>query len=988
MALLSDDDVFGASSKGLMSDADVFGEPTAKPKKNSIARGVADLGLGFVSGAVGATKALADAAGAGSVVSSTLNDVNEGIAGYLSDSAKADQREQSRITQEAEGKGTWEGIKAGAKAFAVAPAQTAVSGLGSVVPVVAGAAATALTGGGAPAALAAGAGIGASMGAGTVKGAIFDEVKKRGIESGMSEADAIAEATKAQEYGGDNAGNIAVGAGLGMADAATGVTKAASNIVRNAIVKPAVTEAAKASGRGIVGRTVAGIAGEMPLEAAQGGQERYAANVAAQRAGYDVDSWAGVASQATLEALASAGPGAAFGAFSGSKYVESKAQPPAEDQQPIAGLLPAPNYTGTPGDQLIANDAERQAAIDAADANAAAVYAAREAFESQLRQSVTIINEPAPLQQRIDDMLNVDASKMNPIQRANYEKTLAAAFSEPIGIRHDANQREVPFTMGEYLDAQVAAENAVRARPLKQNAAQQADARLQQVADEEGYVAPEVPVVGTLSAVANMAIQSGAHKQNQMQQAMQAAVASQKTNNEGTANAAQAKPLAQEATRTNDAQAGLASSAAQAASQGTGVAAPAAFSASVPALNAGNSVNLPATSISSLQDQLDKTEPFSEQSQLLTERLQLAVTDDAKSAIGAGEMPVYKVTDHVSVAIHPSAQKEGMIQVTRYTKDGVIGDSQYNSIDEAVRFEGLTHKPRIPSNEAIAHIENSIAAEAEYQKRKNEQQAGAGLPASTAGGSRPAPVANQEPVKNQSEQPLDMVPAADAVSQPKTDAAPEAKQDNAPVSTLQPDPALQNRDRGRAASVNQMQSIARNPDYMRLGPSRTPDSGAPMVFAVGGDTNKIAPSSFGANDIAVMSDGQRVPFRYAVVDASSVEPSNFADGATNPAFASNAPGTIKALNNGRTAGVRAAHEGSTAANYTAELLADQAHGVSPEAIRNTPNPMLVRVYAEQANTGDMAAKSQGQGLGMSASERATQDAELMTADVLDKFAPG
>jgi hypothetical protein len=694
MALLSDDDVFGASSKGLMSDADVFGEPTAKPKKNSIARGVADLGLGFVSGAVGATKALADAAGAGSVVSSTLNDVNEGIAGYLSDSAKADQREQSRITQEAEGKGTWEGIKAGAKAFAVAPAQTAVSGLGSVVPVVAGAAATALTGGGAPAALAAGAGIGASMGAGTVKGAIFDEVKKRGIESGMSEADAIAEATKAQEYGGDNAGNIAVGAGLGMADAATGVTKAASNIVRNAIVKPAVTEAAKASGRGIVGRTVAGIAGEMPLEAAQGGQERYAANVAAQRAGYDVDSWAGVASQATLEALASAGPGAAFGAFSGSKYVESKAQPPAEDQQPIAGLLPAPNYTGTPGDQLIANDAERQAAIDAADANAAAVYAAREAFESQLRQSVTIINEPAPLQQRIDDMLNVDASKMNPIQRANYEKTLAAAFSEPIGIRHDANQREVPFTMGEYLDAQVAAENAVRARPLKQNAAQQADARLQQVADEEGYVAPEVPVVGTLSAVANMAIQSGAHKQNQMQQAMQAAVASQ-------------------------------------------------ISESVPALNAGNSVNLPATSISSLQDQLDKTEPFSEQSQLLTERLQLAVTDDAKSAIGAGEMPVYKVTDHVSVAIHPSAQKEGMIQVTRYTKDGVIGDSQYNSIDEAVRFEGLTHKPRIPSNEAIAHIENSIAAEAEYQKRKNEQQAGAGLPASTAGGSRPAPVANQ-----------------------------------------------------------------------------------------------------------------------------------------------------------------------------------------------------------------------------------------------------
>ena len=625
----------------------------------------------------------------------------------------------------------------------------------------------------------------------------------------------------------------------------------------------------------------------------------------------------------------------------------------------------------------------------------------------------TLVTEPEPLQQRIDALMGIDTGAMSDKERTQYEKDLTAAFLEPVGVTQDEHGLEIPFTMADYLNAQVRAEDSVRARPLKQNAADQSGNRLQQLADEEtqqqpdipGYVAPEIPVVGTLSAMANMAIQSGAHKQSQMQQAMQAAVEKQKSTSEGSPRAAQPEQMATQAPQANDAQTpafdvstrteGQLSYLAQNGQPGWKEAATAelvrlngSISESVPALNAGNSVNLPATSISSLQDQLDKTEPFSEQSQLLTERLQLAVTDDAKSAIGAGEMPVYKVTDHVSVAIHPSAQKEGMIQVTRYTKDGVIGDSQYNSIDEAVRFEGLTHKPRIPSNEAIAHIENSIAAEAEYQKRKNEQQAGAGLPASTAGGSRPAPVANQEPVKNQSEQPLDMVPAADAVSQPKTDAAPEAKQDNAPVSTLQPDPALQNRDRGRAASVNQMQSIARNPDYMRLGPSRTPDSGAPMVFAVGGDTNKIAPSSFGANDIAVMSDGQRVPFRYAVVDASSVEPSNFADGATNPAFASNAPGTIKALNNGRTAGVRAAHEGSKAANYTAELLADQAHGVSPEAIRNTPNPMLVRVYAEQANTGDMAAKSQGQGLGMSASERATQDAELMTADVLDKFAPG
>ena len=522
MALLSDDDVFGApSSGGLMSDDDVFGAGSAKPKKNSALRGIADLGLGFAGGAVGATKALADAAGAGNGVSEVLDSANKGISGYLSDSAKADQQQQAAITKEAEGKGTWEGIKAGAKAFGVAPAQTAVSGLGSVVPVLAATTATALTGGSAPAMLAAGAATGAAMGAGTVKGAIYDEVKKRGIDSGMTESDASAAAEKSQAYGGENSGNIALGAGLGVADAATGVTKAASGMIRDAIIKPAAkevaAEAATQGANGLLRRTAAGMAGEMPLEAAQGGQEKYAANVAARRAGYDVDAWDGVASQATLEALASAGPGGLFGAVSGAKYAESK-------KPEIAGLLPAPTYTGTPGGQLVTNDAARQAEIDAADANAAAVYAARDAFEKQLRQSVTIINEPAPLQQRIDEMLRVDTEQLTGIQRSNYEKKLADAFGEQIGIRHDANQREVPFTMGEYLDAQVHAEDAVRSLPMKKNAALQSDSRMQQLAEEESTAqadippSPVIPVVGPLSAAANVAVQTGAHANTIMQQ--------------------------------------------------------------------------------------------------------------------------------------------------------------------------------------------------------------------------------------------------------------------------------------------------------------------------------------------------------------------------------------------------------------------------------------------------------------------------------------
>lgn len=201
--------------------------------------------------------------------------------------------------------------------------------------------------------------------------------------------------------------------------------------------------------------------------------------------------------------------------------------------------------------------------------------------------------------------------------------------------------------------------------------------------------------------------------------------------------------------------------------------------------------------------------------------------------------------------------------------------------------------------------------------------------------------------------------------------------------------ALQNRDRSRAASVAQMADIARNPDYMRLATSRTPDAGAPMVFAVGDELVKIPQGNGGRTDVAVMSDGQRVPFRYAVVDASTVEPSNFVDGRSNPAFSANVIGTLKALNNGRTAGLRAAYEEGTAEQYRAELIADaQAHGVPVEAIQRTPNPILVRVYSEQSNMPDMAAKSQGQGLGMSPAELAVQDAGLIDSGALAVLQPG
>ena len=79
-----------------------------------------------------------------------------------------------------------------------------------------------------------------------------------------------------------------------------------------------------------------------------------------------------------------------------------------------------------------------------------------------------------------------------------------------------------------------------------------------------------------------------------------------------------------------------------------------------------------APSIKQLQAELEKTDPFTSRRSKLIEKLQNAVTNDAQSALDSGEMPVYKVTDHVSVTVHPSAQNPGKIQVTRYTNDGVI----------------------------------------------------------------------------------------------------------------------------------------------------------------------------------------------------------------------------------------------------------------------------------------------------------------------------
>lgn len=334
---------------GVAVSADEFGglavdaEPD-KPKTGAIRR-LADKAVGFGAGALGATKAIADVAGAGGKVAGVLGNLEKGAQELLSPEAQADQAQQQAILDEAKGKGTWEGIKAGARAFGVAPVQTAVTGLGSVVPTLAAGLATG--GASVPVTLGAMGLMGAAQGAGSVKGGIYDDLKQRGATD--------PQAVAAQEYAGPNAGQIALGAALGAADASTGVTKAATSMLRRGVLGQGA-RIAEGSTRGVIARTALGAAGEVPLEAAQGAQQQYAQNVAAQREGYQVDPLDNVVSQGTFEGLASAGPGAAFGAFNKAPApAPSPVAPPAGPLARAAALaLPAPG-TINPGETVQVN---------------------------------------------------------------------------------------------------------------------------------------------------------------------------------------------------------------------------------------------------------------------------------------------------------------------------------------------------------------------------------------------------------------------------------------------------------------------------------------------------------------------------------------------------------------------------------------------------------------------------------------------------------
>ena len=192
-------------------------------------------------------------------------------------------------------------------------------------------------------------------------------------------------------------------------------------------------------------------------------------------------------------------------------------------------------------------------------------------------------------------------------------------------------------------------------------------------------------------------------------------------------------------------------------------------------------------------------------------------------------------------------------------------------------------------------------------------------------------------------------------------------------------PILQNRNRATPSSIAQMQSIAANPDYGRLGFSRDFANGAPVV--AGG---QVAPEQLGRQDVAVASDGRRIPVQYAVVEAADVLPSNRADGTPNVDYGDQAVQRIRAIaGNGRIAGLQQAYSKGTTAGYTNELASDTLHGVSPDVIRRMRAPVLVRVMPADQVTADIGDVSNTVGnLNLSAVEQANNDAQRVNLDTL------
>ena len=262
----------------------------------------------------GGLKSLTDVFGVNNAASKNLAEKQDAALRRMTPARLKELQTEEELARRAEGK-TGEEISTAARAFFRSPLQGLTSGAFSSVPIIA---ATALapevtlpagiarllgTGvAGKVAQKAAGASpgmaVGTAMGVGSQKGQDYQAVKDAMLEKGATEEEAEAAAQKAAAYSRENAARQAASGITGGAEAVLGVEGVLGRMGR--------AGKAPATAPSMIGTAVKSTVGEAVPEAIQSVTGGVGTNIALQQAGFDRDLMAGVAGQATTEALTGA----------------------------------------------------------------------------------------------------------------------------------------------------------------------------------------------------------------------------------------------------------------------------------------------------------------------------------------------------------------------------------------------------------------------------------------------------------------------------------------------------------------------------------------------------------------------------------------------------------------------------------------------------------------------------------------------------------
>lgn len=480
MTQLFSDLMPGGDSKQT-TGTDLFGD--LKPKYG-VGRKAADIGLEFGGGVALGAQSIANVFGAGSDTSRKLSEAAEYATGLQSPQRRAEKQRHAQRMQEAEESGsTLSEIGAAVRNFGEAPVSTTAGALGSTLPTLAAAAVN--PGLALP--------VGVAQGVGIVKGEIHEDVERRLIESGVDAPQAAQRARLAQAYFGENTDQIALGGGLGLLAGRFGVERAITGLGRE--------------GAGtLLGRTTAGAISEGVTEAAQGGQERLAANVASQREGFeDIPTWQGVAGQATLEGLAGAALGGSMSAATG----RQRDEPPGTEGEtagsapasPETLALPAPVYTGTPGAQITEADVARANSLAEAETRTTDLQRRRAEFEAQ-RMGINPADGPVSraATKAVEEMLALPAPGMSSAPMTGIPSDVALlAEVERANASSEAEARTQELYRRR---AQFDAENeSRRLTAFTEKGAQRAAQQLEQERGEAHQVIHHPTVEGRFAAV-------------------------------------------------------------------------------------------------------------------------------------------------------------------------------------------------------------------------------------------------------------------------------------------------------------------------------------------------------------------------------------------------------------------------------------------------------------------------------------------------------